>query len=992
MPPPSRTQAFRGSGDDIRRLTEALRGRYTIERKIAAGGMATVYVARDLKHDRRVAIKVLRWELAALVGTARFLAEIRTTANLQHPHILPLHDSGEADGTVYYVMPYIDGESLRDRLVREGQLPIDDAIQIATEVADALQHAHHQGVIHRDIKPENILLRDGHALVADFGIAISPTSDGDSRLTEIGTSMGTPAYMSPEQAAGERRLDARSDVYALAAVLYEMLVGDPPFAAGSVQAMLGKLLVDEPSGIASRRVRVPAHVEAAILRGLEKLPADRFASVRDFAAALRDPSSIQVSPGMGSAAAISGGPSTGGASSVNAIDTGPTRIAKTPNLAVTEPIPNSGGGPKYITIPVPTRRRAALIVAALVVSAIGVWFGVRDMQRGSSAVAAAPQATVLIGTVTNRTGDSTLDALLPELLATSLEQSHTVAVYPRANVPFVLRRMQRPPETIIDDSVGREIATREGLAAVLEESITKLDPGTNSSYVLVVSAVLPDGRQLVSSRQTFADLGELPARVDSVGNALRKAFGESAALVRASTPLEQVTSRSLDAVRLYSLGRERFNSGDPLGAMPLLQRAIELDSGFAMAHGLLGIAYTNVLDMVNATRHLQIAARLASQAPPAEREKILADYAMSRRDFSAACPHYQVLMALRPRDYTLPIAFGWCSAQKLDFAAAVSATERGFQMQETPKTRINRAIVAFLAGNLTQARDDAHMVRTQVPNSVQAWYVEAKAVLALGDYATARAMYQQMIAQGGDMAVTGHDGLADLARSTGRIDEARGELELAHRDAIVRGNLAVATNAAASLAELALERHRPADFRAAMATVGPRSPDPWVVYRVGRAWARAGNAAEVDSTIQALDSLAIGPSPQFDALESLLRAELAIATSQPEKAVSEAEAAVRFEPSTVAYETLARADLAAQRAKDAAKAYEQVVRRGHERCESYDSPACYRAMEATYWLGRLKDEAGDHAGAAPLLRKFVTAWAGAKGQPMFDDATRRLAR
>src|SRR6478752_1555687 len=175
----SRTQAFRGMGDDVRRLAAALRGRYTIERKIGVGGMATVYVARDVKHERRVAIKVLRWELAALVGTARFLAEIRTTANLQHPHILPLHDSGEADGTVYYVMPYIDGESLRDRLVREHQLPIDDAVRIAIEVADALQHAHQQGVVHRDIKPENILLRDGHALVADFGIALSPATGGE---------------------------------------------------------------------------------------------------------------------------------------------------------------------------------------------------------------------------------------------------------------------------------------------------------------------------------------------------------------------------------------------------------------------------------------------------------------------------------------------------------------------------------------------------------------------------------------------------------------------------------------------------------------------------------------------------------------------------------------------------------------------------------------------------------------------------------------------
>jgi tetratricopeptide (TPR) repeat protein/tRNA A-37 threonylcarbamoyl transferase component Bud32 len=955
-------------GDDIRRLTEALRGRYTIESKIGVGGMATVYRARDLKHERRVAIKVLRWELAALVGTARFLAEIRTTANLQHPHILPLHDSGEADGTVYYVMPFVDGESLRDRLMRERQLPIDDAIRITTEVADALQHAHSQGVIHRDVKPENILLQDGHALVADFGIAISSSTDGDVRLTEIGVSMGTPAYMSPEQAAGERALDARSDVYALSAVMYEMLVGEPPFNAAHVQAMIGKLLVDEPGGIASRRTRVPPHVEAAILKGLEKLPADRFASVRDFAAALRDPSATYISSGAANVARSSG-----------------------VGNAVTEPMPSGGPAPKYITIPVPGRRRGALIGAAFLVSAIGLWMGVRDSRRAGGA-ANAPQATVLLGALVNRTGDSTFDALIPELLATSLEQSHTVTVYPRASVPFVLQRMQRPPQTPIDDSVGREIATREGLAAVLEPSITKLDQGSGASYILLVAAVLPDGHQMVASRQTFSDLAELPVRVDSVGNALRKAFGESPDLVRASTPLEQVTSKSLDAVRLYSLGHNRLDAGDPSGAIPLLERATELDPDFAMAQGSLGIAYTNMLDMVNATHHLQIAASLSSRAPQAEREKILGNYAMSRRDFTAACPHFEVLMALRPRDYAAPMSLGWCAAQKLDFATAVSATERGFAMQESPHTRVLRAMVAFYAGNLEKARDEAHIVRTQLPNVMQAWYVEAKALLASGDIAGARAMYEQMVPKGGDMAVAGHDGLADVARSTGRLDEARVQLEAARRDAVARGNLAVATSSLASLAELALEQHRPADFRAAMASVGPRSPDPWLVYRIGRAWARAGNTAQVDSAIHALDSLAIGPSPQFDALKSLLRAEIAIATSQADNAIAHAEAAVRFEPSTVAYETLARADLAAKRPNDAAKAFDEVVRRGHERCESYDSPACYRVIEATYWLGRLEDEAGDHAGAEPLLRKFVTAWAGAKGQPMYDDAVRRLAK
>ena len=269
--------------------SDALADRYRIERELGAGGMATVYLAHDLKHDRKVALKVLKPELAAVIGAERFLAEIKTTANLQHPHILPLHDSGEVDGTVFYVMPFVEGESLRDRLNREKQLPVDDALRIATEVADALHYAHGHGVIHRDIKPENILLHDGHALVADFGIALAASTTAGTRMTETGMSLGTPTYMSPEQAMGERTLDARTDVYALGCVLYEMLLGEAPFTGPTAQAIVAKVLTEKPAALIGRRGRVPPHVEAAVLNALEKLPADRFASAAQFAQALATP-------------------------------------------------------------------------------------------------------------------------------------------------------------------------------------------------------------------------------------------------------------------------------------------------------------------------------------------------------------------------------------------------------------------------------------------------------------------------------------------------------------------------------------------------------------------------------------------------------------------------------------------------------------------------------------------------------------------------------
>ena len=272
--------------DPVTRLNTALEGRYSIERELGEGGMATVYLAKDLQHDRSVAIKVLRPEIGAVIGADRFLAEIRTTANLQHPHILALYDSGAADGLLYYVMPHVRGESLRHKLDREKQLPIEEAVSTTREVADALDYAHRQGVIHRDIKPENVLLQDGRALVADFGIALAVTAAGGARLTETGLSLGTPAYMSPEQATGDRVVDGRTDIYALGCLLYEMLAGQPPHVASTAQAVLAKVLTAHPERLGSQRRTVPRHIDLAVQKALERLPADRFRSPDMFARAL----------------------------------------------------------------------------------------------------------------------------------------------------------------------------------------------------------------------------------------------------------------------------------------------------------------------------------------------------------------------------------------------------------------------------------------------------------------------------------------------------------------------------------------------------------------------------------------------------------------------------------------------------------------------------------------------------------------------------------
>ena len=270
------------------RLAGSLSDRYRIERELGQGGMATVFLAEDVRHHRKVAIKVLHPELSAVLGPDRFLKEIELTANLQHPHILPLFDSGTADGLLYYVMPYVEGETLRGRLERERQLPVPDAVRIAVDVADALDYAHKRHVIHRDIKPENILLHEGRPLVADFGIALAVEQAGGLRMTQTGISLGTPQYMAPEQAMGDKSVDHRADIYALGAVVYEMLAGAPPFTGPTAQAIVARVITEKPRSLTAIRDTVPPHVDEAVYQALQKLPADRPATAKVFSRALSE--------------------------------------------------------------------------------------------------------------------------------------------------------------------------------------------------------------------------------------------------------------------------------------------------------------------------------------------------------------------------------------------------------------------------------------------------------------------------------------------------------------------------------------------------------------------------------------------------------------------------------------------------------------------------------------------------------------------------------
>ncbi|MBT8336401.1 MAG: serine/threonine protein kinase, partial [Gemmatimonadetes bacterium] len=292
--------------DPFTALTSALADRYTIERELGRGGAAAVFLAEDLRHHRKVALKILRPKVAEAVGRDRFLKEIEVAAGLIHPHIVPLFDSGDASGVLYFVMPFVEGESLRARLDREGALPVDEAVRIARELADALGYAHAHGVVHRDVKPENVLLEAGHAVLADFGVARAVSEAGSERLTRTGVAVGTPAYMSPEQAAADREVDGRADQYALGCLLYEMLTGQPPFTGPSSDSVIRQQLVATPRPVTQLRSSVPESVTAVIEKAMAKAPPDRFGCMEAFAGALEGAKQV-TAPSHGRATLLGGG-------------------------------------------------------------------------------------------------------------------------------------------------------------------------------------------------------------------------------------------------------------------------------------------------------------------------------------------------------------------------------------------------------------------------------------------------------------------------------------------------------------------------------------------------------------------------------------------------------------------------------------------------------------------------------------------------------------
>jgi eukaryotic-like serine/threonine-protein kinase len=533
--------------EELEGLKEALAERYRVQRELGRGGMATVYLAHDLKHDRPVALKVLKQELAAAIGTDRFLREIRTTANLNHPHILPLFDSGEAGGFLYYVMPYVPGESLRDRLNREKQLSLADALQIGREVADALSYAHAHGVIHRDVKPANILLEAGHAVVTDFGIARAVTAAGGEDLTETGVSIGTPTYMSPEQAAGATDPDGRSDQYSLACVVYEMLAGQPPFTGPTTESVVHQHVAAAPPSVSAARPAVPAAADRVIQRALQKTAVDRYPSVSHFAEALASAAGT-------SGVAGSGGPATDA-----------TKLTR-------------------------ARRRWMVglgTAAALLVVGIAAYlaFGPETSPSDPSPVpGAVPRLVVL--------PFENLGPPEDEYFADGITDEITARLSGLSGLAVIAR--QSAVQYKGTDKTPQEIGLELDAAYLLEATLSWQRSPDGSSRVRIRPQLIraSDATHLWADvldedlTEVFAVQTRIATRVvEALGVALREPEHRSLAAVPTANPeAHDYYLRGLD----YSNPNKIFDERDTRTAIGLYERAVELDPGFALAHAASG--------------------------------------------------------------------------------------------------------------------------------------------------------------------------------------------------------------------------------------------------------------------------------------------------------------------------------------------------------------------------------------------------------------------
>ena len=683
--------------DLVERLQESLGGTYQIERELGGGGMSHVFLARETALGRRVVVKVLPPEMAASVNIERFRREIQLAASLQHPHIVPVLAAGQAGDLLYYTMPLVEGESLRAKLAREGEMPVGDAIRVLRDVVDALAYAHARGVVHRDIKPDNVLITGQHAVVTDFGVAKAMSaSSGSSSLTSLGVALGTPAYMAPEQAAADPNVDHRADLYAVGAMAYEMLCGRPPFSGMSPQQVLAAHVTLPPAQLSTQRASVSPALNALVMRCLEKKPADRIQSAAEMLTQLQ--AMATPSGGMAPTGATSAFTSGAEAALRRAQ---PVRVAMLFTLvsvlvlAAVFVLRQRLGLPDWVfpgaalllliglpimlatgrkerervlaaatgTYRVPdvgmakhlTWRKAILgggIAFGALVAIVVAYTVMRELGIGPVGTLQAKgllkeRQPILLAEFENRASDTTLAPTLTEAFRVDLSQSQSVKLMDGQSVSDALTRMQKPQTATLRPALALEVAQREGVPAVV---VGQIDP-VGRSYVLTAKVLSSSNSGVLTAvRETAAGDADLIPALDRLSRALRERIGESLVSIRADQPLEHVTTGSLDALRKYTQAVRLADTGNEEAAVPLLQEAVAIDTGFAMAWrklaSLIGNTGGSTTLSVAAATH---AYRDRDRLPELEKQAATATYFdFADHDLQKAQAAYRAMLAIDP--------------------------------------------------------------------------------------------------------------------------------------------------------------------------------------------------------------------------------------------------------------------------------------------------------------------------------------------------------
>ncbi len=914
-------------------LVADLTGRYLIDADLlGTGGMAVVYGAQDLRHGRRVAVKVLAPEQAAAFGADRFLREINLTAGLQHPHILPLLDSGSVtyrgDRVPYYIMPLVAGQSLRTKLDLEGRLPVAEVLAIARDVAEGLQYAHHRGIVHRDIKPENILLNEsGAALIADFGVALGGTSEA-VRLTEAGTTVGTPTHMSPEQLFGTGPADARSDQWSLAATIFEMLTGRPPFDAETRPALVAKRLTEPPASVRAERPDLSVGFERALVKGLERDPANRHQSVSELLEVL------------------------------------------------TQSIRPKGRGFRLLA--------GGAVVAGIAIGA--VWFASRPVRTVTGG------AMVVLADVVNLTADSSLGPTLRVAAVVGLQQSSSFSLYPRSRLGASLARMGRAiADTVFTEPLAREIAVRESGRVVIVLTVAEV----GGRFTVASRLVDPvSGTDLAVHERRAREAADLLDAVDGIVTWTRRRLGDAAASL--ARPLPLVTTASLPALRAYADGRAAFRRSDWPVTKRLLERAIELDTGFAMAQALLGEYHVFGNRIPEGLKWLREADRRSERLTEIEQlsVKTLVARAEGRTDD-------QIGLA-QSLATTFPSAANWGVYGEALRAArripeAIVALGRSVALDSTePGVWFNLAMAHRLAGNYRIALDafervdrlDSTFLETGFYN--QSW---GATFVAIDSLAGAETVFRRMVARPdrADQA-RGHRSLAYLALYRGKFADAVAELHRSiprqppgglseYRDLLLLADVELTRGnqvAARSALERAFAIFQTADIEAGAVMFG------------GHQFIRAGQLDRgrllLDS-LRARASLRPASKQDQDAL-AVLTAEVALAQGRPDRA-REAVGGRRFDSYGTLGLSLAADGFAGLGQPDSALA--------RARSATEDRPFGLEMQQDWFrsltQLARLAEAQSDTATAVEAYSKLIARWRdGDPTLPPLVAARRDLAR